>query len=98
MTKQEAKQLELEVDKLFSDALNEKCTVSMALTRALKVQIGENFINIKVKPEGDYVDWVHWDWYYSDLKDYINKIFFVIRDNREKIELLLKSYEMKLED
>lgn len=96
MTKQEARQLELEVDRLFSDALETECTVSMTLTRALRVQIGENFINVRTDKE--IVDWIHWIGDYSDLKCYINKIFLVIRDNREKIDLLLKSYEIKLED
>lgn len=55
-----------------------------------------NAINIKVEYES--VDYVHWIGDYLDLQWCINKIFLVVRDNREKIELLLKSYEMKLED
>lgn len=96
MTKQQAIELEKEVDELFSDELNEKCTVSMALTKALRVQIGKNFINVRVDKEK--VVWVHWIGDFNDLRHYIDHILITIQNNREKIEFFLKSCEMELED
>ena len=97
MTKGEALELESECDKLFSDALKEDCRVSRALIGYLSVSFGGNFINIShrdlytpayVKYIGDY----------ETLVDNITTIQDTIQKNREKIELLMRSYNEPLED
>lgn len=90
MTKQEAIDLEKEIDKLFSEKLETDCEVSMALTGALRISVDYGFFNIKVDTE--LVDWVKWNGFYDVLQDYINKAILVIRQNKEKLDLLLQSY------
>lgn len=64
----------------------------MALTGALKISFREGFISIKTKAQ--IVDWVKWNGSYDDLQDYINKVIIVIRENKEKIDMLMQSYKM----
>lgn len=93
MTKQEAIELENEVDKLFSEKLETDCEVSMALTGALRISVDYGFINIKVDSQA--VDWVKWSGDYEVLKDFINKSILVIRENRNKLDMLIQSYYNK---
>lgn len=93
MTKQEARDLESKIDKLFSESLETDCEVSMALTGALKISMDHGFFNIKADTE--YVDWVKWNGDYYTLQEYIWKASIVIRDNKEKIAELMQSYHNK---
>lgn len=93
MTKQEARDLELEIDKLFSERLETDCEVSMALTGALKVSVYEGFFNIKV--DKNAVDWVKWNGDYGILQDYIRNAILVISENKERIAELMQSYHNK---
>lgn len=93
MTKQEALDLEKEIDKLFSEKLETDCEVSMALTGALRISVNEGFFNIKLDSQA--VDWVKWSGDYETLQDYINKATLAIRENKEKIDMLMQSYVMK---
>lgn len=63
--KSEAIKLEKESDKLFSDALGRGCTVSIALSGALKIAFEECYIT--VKPLSGTVDWIKWHGGYDDL-------------------------------
>ena len=90
MTKQEAIELESEIDKLFSEKLKTDCEVSMALTGALRISVDGGFFNIKTDTQ--VVDWVKWNGEYEVLQDYINKAKLVIEENEEKIDLLMQSY------
>lgn len=92
MTKKEAMELESSIDKLFSEKLETDCEVSMALTGALRISLDEGFFNIKVDTE--VVDWVKWNGDYGILQDYINKAILTIRENKEKIDMLMQSYRM----
>lgn len=92
MTKQEAIDLESKVDKLFSEKLETDCEISMALTGALRISSKDGFISIDTKMQ--VVDWVKWNGFYDDLQDYINKAILTIRENKEKIDLLMQSYRM----
>lgn len=76
--------------KLFSERLETECEVSMALTGALRVSLDGKFININVQTKS--VDWVKWSGDYEELKDYIEKSISVIKENEEKIGLLMQSY------
>lgn len=98
MTKQEAIHLEREIDLLFSKELKTDVKVSMALTGALKISVDEGFFNVKVDTQ--VIDWVNWTGFYFHLQNYINKATLVIRQNKEKIDLLMQSYEdsKKLEE
>lgn len=90
MTKQEAIDLESEIDKLFSEKLETDCEVSMALTGALRISVDYGFFNIKVDTQ--VVDWVKWSGDYETMQDYINKSVLIIRENKEKIDFLMQSY------
>ena len=92
MTKQEAIELESQMDKLFSEEFGIDCQVSMSLTGALRISFENGFINIKTDTQ--VVDWVKWNGFYDDLRDYINKVIIVIRENKEKINMLMESYRM----
>lgn len=93
MTKQEAIDLEKEIDKLFSEKLETACEVSMALTGALRISVDYGFFNIKADTK--VVDWVKWSGDYEVLQDYINKAKLVIEENEEKIVELIQSYHNK---
>ena len=97
MTKKEAQELELECDKLFSDALSENCHVSRALIGYLSVSFGENFINISHR-DLHTPEYVKYSGDYETLVDNITAIQDTIQKNREKIELLMRSYNEPLED
>lgn len=90
MTKEEALALEAELDKIFTDAIGRECEVSMALTGALRIATSDGFINVKCDTE--VVDWVKWDGYYDCLNDFITKSILTIRNTKDKIDRLLKSY------
>lgn len=93
MTQKEAIDLEKEVDKIFSEKLEADCEVSMSLAGALRISVDNGFFNIKCDKQS--VDWVKWNGDYEVLKEYINKSILAIRENREKIDMLMKSYTMK---
>ncbi len=93
MTKKEAIELESSIDKLFSEKLETECEVSMALTGALRIFLDGGFFNIKADTET--VDWVKWNGDYADLWSYIDKAILVIRENKEKIDMLIQSYRMQ---
>lgn len=97
MTKKEAMELELECDKLFSDSLKEDCHVSRALIGYLSVSFGENFINISHR-DLHTPEYVKYSGDYGTLVDNITAIQDTIQKNREKIELLMRSYNEPLED
>lgn len=96
MTKKEAIDLENEVDKIFSEKLGTDCEVSMTLTGTLRISADEGFFNINTDKE--VVDWVKWNGDYQILQEYINKTIIAIRENKEKVNLLLASYRMKSEE
>lgn len=93
MTKQEAVDLEKEIDKLFSKKLETDCEVSMALTGALRISVDYGFFNIKADTKA--VDWIKWSGDYETMQDYINKTKLVIEENEEKIAELMQSYHNK---
>lgn len=93
MTKQEALDLEKEIDKLFSEKLETDCEVSMALTGALRISVNDGFFNIKADTQA--VAWVKWSGDYETMQDYINKAILAIMENKEKIDTLMQSYVMK---
>lgn len=93
MTKQEAKDLESKIDKLFSERLETDCEISMALTGALRISVNEGFFNIKVNTKT--VDWVKWNGDYGLLQEYIRSATLVISENRFEIEELMQSYYNK---
>lgn len=97
MTKKEAQTLELACDKIFSDALGEDCHVSRALIGCLSICFGDNFVNISHK-DLQTPTYVKFSGDYDYLQGIIIKIQLTIRQNRERIELLMKSYNMRLED
>ena len=97
MTKQEALDLEKEVDKLFSEKLETECRVSMALTGTLKLSVDYGFFNIKIEEDTQFVDWVKWSGDYMTLYNYINIAIITIINNKEKINKLLQSYGMRRE-
>lgn len=93
MTKQQAIELEANIDKLFSEKLETDCEVSIALAGALRISLNNGFININSRTKR--VAWVKWNGDYDELQNYINKIIIVITGNEEKIEMLINSYKMK---
>lgn len=93
MTRQQAIELEANIDKLFSEELETDCEVSMALAGTLRVSLNNGFVNINSRTKR--VAWVKWNGGYDELQDYINKIIIVIVENEEKIEMLINSYKMK---
>lgn len=97
MTKKEAQKLELECDKLFSDALGTECSVSRALIGYLSVSSGGNFINISHR-DLHTPEYVKYSGDYGTLVDNITKIQDTIKKNQEKIELLMRSYNEPLQD
>lgn len=96
MTKQEAQQLEIECEKIFSDELGEECLVSKPLIGGLRVSFEENFVNLT--KDLNSVSWVKCNGDYDRLKEVIDKIILAIRNNREKFETLMKSYYMRFDD
>lgn len=90
MTKEQALSLEKEIDKTFTDAIGEECQGSMALTGALRITTSDGFINIDCDTE--VIDWVKWNGYYDCLDDFIKKSILTIRNIRDKVDRLLKSY------
>ena len=91
MTKQQAIDLEKECDKIFSDAIGWECAVSMAINGRLQVHFNDNYINFG----GDDFEtplYLKFHGGYDELQDYIIKIRFAIRQNKDKIKLLMQSY------
>lgn len=90
MTKQEAIELETKCDEIVSEYLNEKCTVSMALTGRLKVNFGDNYFSFE--KDMNTVNYVMFHGFYSDLENCINTIRKCFRDNKKLFKNLLCSY------
>ena len=96
MTKQEAIQIEEECDKLFSDALETDCNVSMVLTGDLRVSFKDSYVNIYHR-DLFTVNWIKYSGDYDDLLTCIERIQRTISKNRAKIELLMQSYGIKFD-
>lgn len=62
----------------------------MALTGALRISLDDGFFNIKADTQ--VIDWVKWSGDYDTLQNCINSSVLVIRENKEKIDLLMQSY------
>lgn len=97
MTKQEAKTLELACDNIFSDALGTDCEVSMTLAGYLKISFDGNYVNISHRDLKTPV-YIKFIGYCEDLQEAIEKIQNAIENNRERIELLLKSYDIRFNE
>lgn len=95
MTKQEACKLETTCDALISHYLKTECEVSMALSGKLKITFDDGYITVKAK-EG-LVDYVSYVGFYSDLQEYINKIFLCLVEHNDTFEELIWSYEHRSE-
>lgn len=95
MTKQEACKLETTCDALMSHYLKTECEVSMALSGKLKITFDDGYITVKAK-EG-LVDYVSYVGFYSDLQEYINKIFLCLVEHNDTFEELIWSYEHRIE-
>ncbi len=96
MTKHEAFELEAKIDDIFSKATGKICQCSMALTGALRVGFGDNFVNIN-KYDLQSPDWVKYSGDYDELLDCISAIQKAIRDNEKDVKTLLDSYSMRFD-
>ena len=95
MTKQEACKLETTCDALMSHYLKTECEVSLALSGKLKISFDDGFITVKAK-EG-LVDYVSYAGSYSNLLEYIEKIFLCLIEHDDTFEKLIWSYEHRRE-
>ena len=98
MTREEAMELEKEVDKLFTLALGEECECSLNLAGKLRISFNEN--SICIRPSDGYIDWIKYEGFHDDLAKYYAKILQCHIDNKEIINKLVWSYEhvTELED
>lgn len=99
MTKAEAIELENRCDKIMSGYLGMPCTVSMALSGSLKIELNDGDY-ITWKMSSNRVDYINYVGFYSDLEDDINNIQGCISENYDIFKDLMWSYEHRgeLED
>lgn len=95
MTEKEALEIENRCDEVMSEAIGEKCTVSMALTGRLKVNFDQNYFSLNKDFEGASYMNFHGD--YQDLLSYIAEACKCVSDNKELFDKLIWSYNHKWE-
>ena len=95
MTKLEAEALEALIDSKFTEAVGEKCYVSLTLTNKLRIQFGDNSICFDKLLTS--ISWVEFTGFYSDLQDVIEHCTKCICDNKGSIAKLLWSYDHRSE-
>lgn len=92
MTKQQAIDLEKECDKIFSDAIGWECTVAVSLNGRLQIYFNDNLIGF-CGDDFDKPSYIKFYGGYDMLQEYITKLQHAIRQNKDKIKLLMQSYK-----
>lgn len=92
MTKQQAIDLEKECDKIFSDAIGLECTVAVSLNGRLQIYFNDNLIGF-CGNDFDKPSYIKFYGGYDMLQEYITKLQHAIRQNKDKIKLLMQSYK-----
>ena len=91
MTKQEAKDLEMQIENLLTENFEAESTIALTFSGYFRIAFDENYIC--VKPDGLKIGYVKFTGFKEDLEDFCNKALLIIRQNKELFDQLLWSYE-----